>query len=420
MQRALPALAVAALALSAAVPFWNWHPDEMTYVQVALESRAAHQWLDATYLGAPSFLKPPLLTSAMRAAFWVLGDNVFAARGLGLLCLALCAWGVSRWARREAGPHAGVVAALTVLLSPAALRFGHLAMMDVPLAGCFLLAAVVGREVRSGASGAAPVLGLLTATAVTELLKGPALLPLVVVAFVLEAGRFAARPRWVLALLGGVVLGSSWLLLSYARHGEQFVAAFFGRENLGKFSQAWSPLHVLALVVGVGLCALPYRLWPLGFFRQPLPAFARWFPVAALAFYAVPSVTFAQYMVCVLPAVALGVGVLGLRTPRWVVLAHVGVACLVLLGGALTTRLLTSRQPFACRSLEVEGDKPAQYWLWLVTRTGAACHLKVAACEAGVSLHVPKAAPRVADVLEALTTQRVEPLTTAVCLTRGP
>ncbi len=419
MERALPALAVGVLALSAAVPFWNWHPDEMTYVQVALESRAAHQWLDATYLGAPSFLKPPLLTSVMRGAFWLVGDTIFAARLFGLCCLTLCAWLVGRWARREAGPHAGLVASLTVLLSPAALRFGHLAMMDVPLAACFLIAAVVGREVRAGASGAWPVLGLVGSTATAELLKGPALLPLVVVAFLLEAGRFAVRPRWVLALLGGVALGSSWLVWSYARHGDTFVAAFLGRENLGKFSQPWSPLHLLPLLVGVVLCALPYRLWPWGFFQRPLPAFARWFPVATLAFYALPSVTFAQYLVCVLPAVALGVGVLGLRTPRWALLTHAALASTVLLGGALVTRELTSTPPVPCRSLEVDGDKAAQYWLWLVRREGAACHVRIGACEAGASLRVPKAAPSANDVLDALKERTATPLTMPVCLTRG-
>ncbi len=416
MQRALPFVAAAAVTFSASVPFWNWHPDEVTYVQVALESRARGQWVDQTYLGAPSFLKPPLLGLAMRGAFALFGDGVLASRVPSLVCLFLCAWLVGAWARREAGPSAGLVASLTMLLSPLALRFGHLSMMDPPLALAFLTAAVVGREVRAGASGLSRLLALALAIGATGLLKGPALFPLVLAAFLLEAGARALRWRWALSGVTGLVLGCSWVAVMYARHGAVFTQAFFGRENLGKFSAPWSPMHVLVLAVAVVLASLPFALWPRHFFDGRVPLFARWFPVVVLAFFALPSVTFAQYLVCAQPAVALGAGVLGVRVPlRWVA-SYVALACTVLVGGALVTRALTSAPPFTCRQVAVEGDKSAQYQLWLAGPGLADCHVSLATCDDHT--FVPRAEVTGTQLLAVLDQRSLSPLTRPVCVER--
>ena len=196
-----------ALLVSAAVPFWNVHPDEATYLQIAIESRERHQWLDASYFGGLNFFKPPLLYAAIRASFFLFGDSLWAARLPGLACLFWSAVVVYRWADQVAGGSAGLVAAALMLASPMALRFGHLAMMDVPLGACFLLAAVVGRRVREGAVPPWPYLFL--AVAATLLLKGPALAPLVIGAFLFEAGLGALRRLVVVVWLSGSSLASS-------------------------------------------------------------------------------------------------------------------------------------------------------------------------------------------------------------------
>lgn len=417
-ERWLPFVAALVLVVSASVPFWNRHPDEETYVQIALESRAAQSWLDARYFGELNFFKPPLLYAALRASFAVFGTSPFAARVPGLLALFACALLASRWARQLAGARAGTVTALLVLFSPMAVRFGHLAMMDVPLALCFLGAAVLGRDVAQ--QRGTPLLLTLT-VAGTLLLKGPALAPLVLGAFALEAGRSALKPRWLAAAALGLVFGSSWLAVSWLRHGDVFVASFLGTENLGKFSQPWRLTHVLGLVAGVVLCAAPYRLWPVGFFgaAAAVPPFARWFPVLCLAFYALPSVTFPQYMICVLPAVALSTGVIAHRTPRAALVAHVALFSVVSLAGAWASSLATSPIEQHCRQVVVEGDKPGAYQLWLQRDDGEAarCTLRMGPCAGkGREVRVPQQAPRDRDVLTALETRDASPIQATICL----
>ena len=401
--RVVLACGALALLVSAAVPFWNVHPDEATYLQIALESRGRHQWLDSSYFGETNFFKPPLSYAAIRLCLFVFGDSLWAARLPALACLFLSAAVVYRWAQREAGGSAGLVAGALVLASPMTLRFGHLAMMDVPLGACFLLAAVVGREARRGE--APRWAWLFIAVAGALLLKGPAMAPLVIAAFLVEAGLGGLRrPGAALALLGGLGVGSSWLAWSTLTHGQRFVSAFFGRENLGKFELPWSPLHVLGLVGGVVACGLPWRAWPWGFRAPTVPRFARLFPLVALAFYSVPSVTFPQYMMCVLPAVALGVGVLSASVrSRWVVV-HVTVATGALLLGALVAHEATRIPDVTCSVVGVAGDKPAFFEVFFKREPGARpCNVKASACEgAGEPLAIPKEELSHLDVLAAV------------------
>ena len=417
--RAVLVLGAIALLVSAAVPFWNVHPDEATYLQIALESREHHQWLDASYFGGLNFFKPPLLYAAIRASFFLFGDSLWAARLPVLACLFWSAVVVYRWAEQVAGGSAGLVAAALMLASPMALRFGHLAMMDVPLGASFLLAAVVGRRVREEATPPWPWLFL--AVAGTLLLKGPALAPLVIGAFLAEAGLGALRrPVAIVWLTAGLLAGSSWIAYSALAHGQLFLSAFFGRENLGKFDLPWSPIHVLGLLVGLLGCAIPWRLWPLGFRAAQVPRFAKVFPLLALAVYSVPSVTFPQYMVCVLPAVALGVGVLSARASPRLVVAHVAVAATLLLTGAFITYAGTRRPDVACSRVEVVDEKPAFFQVWFRHDAGApVCTVVPGACEGpGEPLDIPRQDVSDQHVLAALRQRSLKPLTRPMCLSR--
>lgn len=411
-------LGALALVVSAAVPFWNVHPDEATYLQIALESRARHQWLDATYFQAPNFFKPPLYYAAIRLCLFTFGDSLWAARLPTLACLFFSATVVYGWAQRVAGGSAGLVAGALVLASPMALRFGHLAMMDVPLGAGFLLAGVVGQRVRSGQ--APRWTWLFLAVTGTLLLKGPALAPLVLGAFVIEAGLPALRrPAAVVTLVAGLLAGSSWVVYSTLTHGQRFVSAFFGRENLGKLELPWSPMHVLLLLGGVLACGVPWRLWPKGFGAPLVPSFARYFPPLALAFYAVPSVTFPQYMVCVLPAVALGVGVLSAKAPAWWVVAHVAVASGALLTGAFLAHRATHIPDVACSRIELRGEKPAFFEVWFRREPNApACIVTAEACQgAGDPIAVPSQLSHL-RLLAALREGSLGPLTSSMCLLR--
>jgi hypothetical protein len=176
---------------------------------------------------------------------------------------------------------------------------------------------------------------------------------------------------------------------------------------------------VLVLAVAVVLAGLPFALWPRHFFDGRLPAFARWFPVVVLAFFALPSVTFAQYLVCAQPAVALGAGVLGLRLPlRWAA-AYTALACTVLVGGALVTRSLTSPPPFTCRQVRVEAGRPAQYQLWLAGHEVASCFVWLDSCGARERRFVPRAEVTGPQLLEAFEARSLAPLTRPVCVERG-
>ncbi|MBX7116105.1 MAG: glycosyltransferase family 39 protein [Myxococcaceae bacterium] len=333
-----PLAVVAVLAFAGlGTPSVGTHPDEGLYVALGLEMFERGQRLTASLDGVPNFVKPPLLYWAMEICFHLFGPSLWAARFFSALCAVALAYLAGLWAGRFHGEAAAQRAILYVGTSLGLLRFGHLAMMDVPLALCLALAVEATWRAVERDSRWLLLAGLATGGGI--LLKGP-------IAAVLAAGacigtlawlkRALLTSRWSVSAVG-LALGVSvpWFLVSASVHGTAFTERFFGQENAGKFSGAWSLARTGSMYGALLVLSLPWVFFLIG--TKPGRAMA-WgsaiWIAAVLLPYSLPSVQYPHYMVpAIVPVLALAAvnePAPWLRRTMGVVLGLVTVALFVL------------------------------------------------------------------------------------------
>jgi hypothetical protein len=298
------------------------------------------------------------------------GDSLFFARLPTLAMLLASAALAASWVGRRAGDRAAVVTALLVLGSPLALRFGHLAMMDVPLGFVCLALARVGEAWRGGLRLPPPVPlhgGPPRRRAELER-SGPRSAP----AGLADAGR---RPQWsaraVEAPHSGLrARGASSAAGGWCSVGASMANGSSRRSGVPK-TQASSRhrgASPTCFCWRLAWCsrASPFGVWPKTMFHnQAAPLWARAFPPLVLAFYALPSVTFLQYAIVVAPAVAITVGT---SAPRlrlrwlWVFAGTVGTGLLVL---SFWVQFLHIPTTASCASYQFEGQDKGYFSLEL-------------------------------------------------------
>ncbi len=237
------------------------HPDERLYLSLANEMQAQGTWMTPTLEGQPDFTKPPLLYWASAACLRGFGPHLWAARLPVAVCALLLALLAGRLARRFAGEAGWTRAVLLLGTSIGILRYGRLAMMDVPLA----LALAFGVEAAwVAAEERRPRLFLAVglAAGLSALLKGP-VGPLLVfsIAAVVVALRAPALlgSAWTLAAVAlALAVSAPWFLLMVGQYGSQFLERFIVVENFGKFSVPWMLRDEAWLWLVLGLLALPW------------------------------------------------------------------------------------------------------------------------------------------------------------------
>jgi 4-amino-4-deoxy-L-arabinose transferase-like glycosyltransferase len=341
-------LPLAALLLVAAVAFAGLdsaavgsHPDEGLYLALGREMHATGDWITPTVDGLPDYSKPPLLEWVMQLSFFLFGVKLWAARLPVALAVVGLAWVAGRLARDEVGRGAEPLAILFTGTVLGVLRYGRLAMQDVPLA----LALGLGLScVWRVGRGDHPrwLLGAGVAGAAAALLKGPVgplLLGLIAAWWLVRRRPEALRSPWLPAALGlGLVLAAPWYLLMAERHGSAFLAQFFGVENLGKFSFPWTLAGEVGLLVALPVLALPWTLLVRA--RSPAAALAWPWVVVVLAVFSLPGLKHDHYVVpALVPMVLLASApssVAGRRATA-VLLGLAAVLCLLPLRLALPT-----------------------------------------------------------------------------------
>ncbi len=342
--RLVLALALAAATLGAGLgePESGGGPDESLYVSIARETAARGEWLTPTLEGAPSFYKPPLLYWAQHLSFTLVGPTVFAARlpvllsalGAALLFAALVA--------RAWGERFRVTGFLLFCASAGVMRFGRLAMMDLPLVLMLTLAAwAVWRATHEPRPDFLVWTGVAAGGA--SLLKGPAaalMVLVLVVGFLVWTAPALLKTRWAaFALLAAVLTGVPWYAAAVAVHGRAFVDAFIGRENLGKLDAPWTLAAEAKVVLFLLLFALPWTFLALprgNELRQrhdALKLAAAWLGAVLLP-VSLSSVKMTHWLLPALPAVLLLAARPG-RSNRWLRLTAVlfGAGALAVFGG---------------------------------------------------------------------------------------
>jgi 4-amino-4-deoxy-L-arabinose transferase-like glycosyltransferase len=389
-----PTLVVSAVALAGlAYPSAGTHPDEGLYIALALEMFERGQWLTATLDGVPNFVKPPLLYWAMEGSFAVFGCSLWVARlfsagcGVALACLA----GV--WTARFHGEEAAKRAILFVGTCVGVLRFGHLAMMDVPLA---LALAVAVECTWRAVERKAPRWLLLAAvaTGLGVLLKGP-------IALVL-AGCACAGTLWLLKseltvsrwTLGAgalsALVAAPWFIASSWMHGAAFTDRFFGVENAGKFSGPWELTRAFGMYGALFVLCVPWVIFLFGAKpgRQMIYAALIWV-AAVLVPYTLPSIMFPHYVVpALVPVLCLAAASPPSLWPARILGAVAGVIAL-----AFGAASLTGWVPLRLGVWVLALVFAASAWSLWTKHIQAAIVLYALACVVGLHFVLPKANP---------------------------
>jgi 4-amino-4-deoxy-L-arabinose transferase-like glycosyltransferase len=339
-------LAVVASVLAAGLgtPAGGTHPDERLYLSLAKEMVSQGTWLTPTLEGQPDYTKPPLLYWASAACLRLFGSHLWAARLPVALCALALALVAGRLARRFGGEGAFTRGVLLVGTCLGVLRYGRLAMMDVPLALTLALgveaawaAAEEGRPRR--------LLGVGLAAGLSALLKGP-VGPLLVlsIAGVLLAVRAPAllRSAWAAAAVAvALVVSAPWFVAMVALHGMPYLTRFIVVENFGKFSVPWTVGGEAWLLLVLLLLALPWVglvQWPAAPRGLKLMS-GVWLSVVLLVF-SLPGLKQAHYVVpCLLPLLLLAAVP---ERPR----SLAARTTAVLFGGLTAVVVLALRVPF--------------------------------------------------------------------------
>lgn len=315
-----------------ASPYGLHQNDEDIYLAVASNMLDSGDWVVPYWSGQPTFTKPPLLYWVMAASMRVLGPSLFAGRlPIALVSLLTVAATFVLGRRLLESDERAALAALLAGTTIGFLQFGRVAMMELPL--CFFYLCATWAAWRIGQGSGRACYGFALAAAASVLLKGPAtaLVPLLGAIVWLGAGRRGAGSAASLPWrhLGGAALlfvaaVGAWPLAVYLRgQSGALYAEFVVGENLGKFVGDRVP--VSAMLVGFSALLIPWTLLVLG----ALCTWARGgtavsamaarlcvvFAAVNLAFYCLPAVKWARYLLPSTPLLALLLVNVGLTRP---------------------------------------------------------------------------------------------------------
>jgi 4-amino-4-deoxy-L-arabinose transferase-like glycosyltransferase len=220
--------------------------DEPRYAQACREMLARRDWLTPTFNGELRFQKPILIYWLILAAYSAFGISEFSARLASALAAVALAAVALRFLTRHIGRGPALFAAATLALNPQAMILGRASTPDALLCLFTTLCLLAFYEGYTGEDAPARrgyflfwmfgALALLT--------KGPVgigMPVLIALLFALTEGRLRAMVRQCRPLLGLlVVLGIAgpWYAAMILQHGARFTSFFFGKEHLGRFTQA--------------------------------------------------------------------------------------------------------------------------------------------------------------------------------------
>ena len=287
-------------------------PDEPRYAAIGRDMARSGDLVTPRLWGKPWFEKPPVV-------YWMTA----AATRIGLgresgprLPVTLLGFGFVLFfyffVRREFGPAEALYATAVLGTSTLWVTYSYVAVTDIPLSVFFCTAWLLTFEWVKGDEGSlarALVIGALLGLAV--LAKG--LVPLILFAPVLwPMRRHITKLLWI----GGacVVVAAPWYVLCYVRNGWPFIHDFFIVHHFSRFSsEALQHVRPFWFFIPVLLGAV-FPWTPLfalvrpGLFRDVRLKFAGAWVVFAFLFFSASKNKLPGYIVPLLPALALILG----------------------------------------------------------------------------------------------------------------
>jgi 4-amino-4-deoxy-L-arabinose transferase-like glycosyltransferase len=316
-------LAAAALLFTAGIGRGSlWDQDEAKYTQVAREILQTRDPITLHVNGAPWFVHPPLFMWLQAALGAAVGFSEVTARIWSAVFGVIGLYATVLIGRLLFGSAPALLAGVVLATTFEYFALSRLAIFDVVLAAFMLLAFYAFLQaVRTGArryryqAALWAGLGILT--------KGPiaVLLPALVTAAYLALRRIhpGATRAWMGPLAVAGILGSSWYVVEYLRHGWEFVRIVIGYYTVTRFvgvvEGQSGPWWYYAPVFGIGafpwtafvVAALPYHLR-----HRPHDGslvVLLWIGVTVL-FYSLAGTKLPNYILPAFPFAALAVGVM--------------------------------------------------------------------------------------------------------------
>ena len=247
--------------------------DEGAFSEATREMLASGDWGHTTLNGTDRFDKPIGVYWLQALAVALLGVNEFAVR----LPSALATWGASlamaAFVAPRLGWRAAVLAALVHASSLGSWAMAHAATADAVLGGLLMLSALdLWRYLEQPRSATLQRLAVWVALGV--LVKGPVavLIPLATLLLAVLAERDGAL--LLRTLRDGrawgwlVLIAAPWYAYALWRHGHDFIAGFFLKHNLERFSApmeghagGWLYFMVIAPLLWMPWSPLLLALW---------------------------------------------------------------------------------------------------------------------------------------------------------------
>lgn len=282
-------------------------------------------WITPRSGGQIYLEKPPLFYWAQAMFIKLLGPTVLAARLPSALAVAATSLILWFWLRRRGAPLAGWLAAICFALCPLTIGLARVAMTDALLT-LWLTVAIIGaiegsRGKRVGYLLMALGAGLATMT------KGP-------IGFLLPGATFCLwliwkrdlkelrRPVWLLAALLFALIVLPWHLAAWRANGSYFLLEYFWRNHFpralgrafGHERPFWFYLPVLVCASFPFIAFVPRAWWNAikkSWHRKDESNFtAVWalWAVVLLLFFSLSASKLSSYILPVLPALAVLVG----------------------------------------------------------------------------------------------------------------
>ena len=258
-------------------------PDETFYAQTAKEMFQKGEWLTPTLYGEPQFEKPILFYWLIEISYAAFGINEFAVRFPCALFGFLGLVGVYFLGRLLFNNRTGLFSALVLAtcLEYIVLSIGcvtDMALFTFLLFGAlfFLLAQIRRKNYYYLLASAALALATLTKGPVGILLPG--LIMLLYLLIVKDFTIFKKISVLAGALAVFLLIAAPWYLIMYKIHAKEFIDAFFGFQNITRFTtpehKTGSQIYYNIPIVLGGF--FPWSVFlPLGFWHFCKMAFSR-------------------------------------------------------------------------------------------------------------------------------------------------
>ncbi len=228
------------------------------YLLITQEMFEAKSFLTPLIYGAPHWSKPPLQFWLPQPLYWISDGNYLQMGRLSILLFSLIAiFIVSQWYEREFKRN--WYEAFAFLLIPIYfIKYSRIFMMEMTLTYLSTLGSLFYYSYLKRHTNRDLIMAALFAGS-SVLIKGPVSLAMIFpVAFLFSVLKEKRIKPFILFSILSTLIGSTWFIASYYKHGYAFIDYFFIRENLGKFTARNYP--VSSVIQGLLIFTLPINL----------------------------------------------------------------------------------------------------------------------------------------------------------------